>query len=369
MFRVATRVNSPRVGYWLLGSSTLVFGVVVVGGLTRLTESGLSITQWKPVQGILPPLNKEQWKLEYSKYKDTPEYRMHNTNMDMQDFKSIYLMEYSHRMLGRVIGITFALPAAYLILTKRVSRKVGFRLFGISSLIGFQGFLGWWMVKSGLGEDLRDQGGVARVSQYRLAAHLGTAFVVYSSMLWTALDVLSENKPKLESKALARSKLMLFKGGVATTTAMVFITALSGAFVAGLDAGLIYNEFPYMGNSIVPSKNELLSPLYKRSENDLIWRNMFENPTTAQFDHRCMATSTFVAILLLQLYSWRLGRVGGMSKGISRSVNVLMAWATCQVALGISTLIYLVPTPLAASHQAGSLALLTSSLVLLHKVK
>ena len=238
----------PRsVGYWLLGTAGLVFGIVVVGGLTRLplpfcVDGGsLSITEWKPVTGIIPPRTENSWILEFEKYKSTPEYQILNPRMSLRDFKSIYYMEYTHRLLGRVIGLTFVLPAAYFIACGKVSRRFAWTLGGIGLLIGFQGFLGWWMVKSGLKrEELIAQDGVPRVSQYRLAAHLGTAFGVYSIMILLGLSVLRKNR-FIRMDSLARIKLVeslstkevkRFRGKTIGLLHMIFVTVLSGVPVS-----------------------------------------------------------------------------------------------------------------------------------------
>ena len=181
--------SSKGVAYWLLGSAASVFGIVIFGGLTRLTESGLSITEWRPVTGSLPPRNEQVWEEEFARYKLSPEFKMLNSRMNLEEFKQIYFMEWTHRLWGRMVGITFLLPTAYFIIRRRVSPVMAWRLVGICGLIGFQGFLGWWMVKSGLKDDLLETGQHPRVSQYRLAAHLGTAFIAYLCMLWNGLQI------------------------------------------------------------------------------------------------------------------------------------------------------------------------------------
>ncbi|OLL26894.1 Cytochrome c oxidase assembly protein COX15 [Neolecta irregularis DAH-3] len=365
-----TPANAPithkQVGYWLLGSAGLVFGIVVVGGLTRLTESGLSITEWNPVTGVLPPLTQDAWIEEFQKYKRHPEYKLLNQNISLDEFKFIFFMEWAHRIWGRVIGLSFILPMTYFIARKKVTPRIRNRLLGIAGLIGFQGFIGWWMVRSGLGEDLKDQSGVPRVSQYRLATHLGLAFTVYLLMLHTGLSILNEHRFSASHAyrdaiiALKLPALRNFKIAVGLTGAMVFLTALSGAFVAGLDAGMIYNTFPLMGESLFPPKSELISPNYARSSSDITWRNMLENPVTAQLDHRVLAISTFAAIVALWAYSRRLP----LPRPVLKATGGVLHVALLQVALGISTLLYVVPIPLAAAHQAGSLALLTMFVVL-----
>jgi cytochrome c oxidase assembly protein subunit 15 len=360
------------VGFWLLGSAASVFGIVVFGGLTRLTESGLSITEWKPLTGSLPPMSNADWELEFSKYQASPEFALLNPNISLEEFKKIYYMEWTHRVWGRLIGLTFVLPAAYFIARRRVTISMAWKLVGISGLIGFQGFLGWWMVKSGLRDDLFAPGSHPRVSQYRLAAHLGAAFTVYLAMLWSGLSVLRSHQP-LSIKALARlssPKLSLFRKCTALVGGLVFLTAMSGAFVAGLDAGLIYNEFPSMSGGtssyrLTPPKSELFSEFYSRKadRSDIWWRNMLENPSLVQLDHRILAMSSLSAVLGLFAYG-RYLKKPTLSRGAAKGLHGILGFVGLQVALGITTLLYLVPIPLAAAHQATSLALLSYIVVL-----
>lgn len=373
--------SSNTVAYWLLASAASVFGIVVFGGLTRLTESGLSITEWRPVTGSLPPMSQADWESEYEKYKRSPEFLVLNSRMTLEEFKSIYWMEWIHRIWGRVVGLTFVVPAVYFVARGRVSRNMTAKIAGISGLIGFQGFLGWWMVKSGLKDDFLTPGkkagrDVPRVSQYRLAAHLGTAFVAYLSMLWCGLDILRTNKlvkqgvdkAASELYALQNPRLKTFKLAVAALLGLTFTTAMSGAFVAGLDAGLIYNEFPYMGLGITPPFSELFDKFYLRdrdTEKDLWWRNMLENPSLVQLDHRILATSTFCAVHALYFWTKFSPTLQAMlPRAAMRGVHGVLGFVWLQVILGISTLIYMVPVPLASAHQAGALALLSWTTVL-----
>ncbi|KAA8632994.1 hypothetical protein SMACR_03454 [Sordaria macrospora] len=241
--------SSKSVAYWLLASAASVFGIVVFGGLTRLTESGLSITEWRPVTGSLWPGSQEEWESEFEKYRASPEFKMLNSSMTLPEFKQIYFMEWTHRLWGRFIGMSFVLPTIYFIARRRVTPRMACTLVGISALIGFQGFIGWWMVKSGLKDDLFAPGSHPRVSQYRLAAHLATAFVCYSWMLLAGLSILRTHKaikfPEQAVKnftALQSPALRVLRGSVAALTVLIFTTVLSGALVAGLDAGLIYND-------------------------------------------------------------------------------------------------------------------------------
>ncbi|KAI9054267.1 hypothetical protein LZ554_001435 [Drepanopeziza brunnea f. sp. 'monogermtubi'] len=370
--------SSNAVGYWLLASAGSVFGIVVFGGLTRLTESGLSITEWRPVTGSLPPLSAADWDSEFTKYRASPESKLLNPNMTLEEFKKIYYMEWGHRLWGRFVGLSFVLPAIYFVSRGKVSANMSLRFFGISCLIAGQGAMGWYMVKSGLKDDLFAPGSHPRVSQYRLTAHLGTAFICYTAMLWNGLSILRTNahlanltKAYAQLSHLLSPALSPFRKSVAGLAVLVFTTAMSGGLVAGLDAGMIYNEFPHMGAGFHPPKSELLDPFYSRKEDrsDLVWRNMLENPSTVQLDHRILATTTFTTILSLWAYTRLNKRVrsampNSARKGMLGVVHLLMI----QVALGISTLVYLVPVPLAAAHQAGSLALLTGVMVLGNRV-
>lgn len=304
---------------------------------------------------------------------------MLNSRMNLEDFKQIYWMEWTHRLWGRVVGVTFLVPTLYFVVRRRVSKGMAWRLGGICGLIGFQGMLGWWMVKSGLKDDLFDQGKHPRVSQYRLAAHLGTAFVAYLTMVWNGLAILKERRLLKDPEQarnlleqLQRPDLKRFKRLVGGLSVLVFVTAISGALVAGLDAGLIYSDFPWMGQGLLPPKREMLDPFYSHTEDhkDLVWRNMLENPVLVQLDHRILATTTFTAVLALWAYSRLNPRVrAALPKTAQKGMLGVVHLVSLQVILGISTLWYLVPTPVAAAHQAGALALLTGMVVLGSRVR
>ncbi|KAL4082017.1 cytochrome oxidase assembly protein-domain-containing protein [Scleroderma yunnanense] len=369
----------PAVGRWLLASSALVFAVIVVGGVTRLTESGLSITEWRPITGILPPLTAEDWAVELEKYSATPEFKLMNHSISLDQFKNIFYMEWGHRILGRLIGVTFVVPLAYFAFRKKLPPSMSAKLTGMALLIGFQGFLGWYMVKSGLEDSIMDTpGAIPRVSQYRLAAHLGAALVLYMGMLGTGLAAIKDwryahgaswsgSTSATWEEILSNPTIKSFVRKSRVLTVLVLLTALSGAFVAGLDAGLLYNEFPLMGGRIAPPADELLSLAYaKRADgSDIWWRNIFENPTTVQFDHRVLAMTTYLSTCLLFFHSRRT-TVGTLLPPAARaSMTAAFAMANVQVLLGLATLLYLVPVPVAASHQAGSVALLTTMISLL----
>ena len=325
-------------------------------------------------------MSEADWASEFFKYQSSPEFSLLNSRMTLDEFKSIYWMEWIHRLWGRAIGLTFVLPATYFIARGHVTKRMSFGLLGIASMIGFQGFLGWWMVKSGLKDDLFAPGSHPRVSQYRLTAHLGAAFIVYLTMLTSGLSILRTNRilslpPSTAATSLSQLRnpsLIPFKRATTLLCGLVFATAMSGALVAGLDAGLIYNEFPYMGLGLTPPKSELFDPWYSRStpaldghRSDLIWRNMCENPSLVQLDHRIMATSAFTYIM--GLFAWsRFSPVlkTALPRAAARGMHGVVGFACLQVTLGVSTLLYLVPTPLASLHQAGALALLSWTFVL-----
>jgi heme a synthase len=323
-------------------------------------------------------MSTEIWEEEFARYKQSPEFKMLNSRMNLEEFKQIYWMEWTHRLWGRVVGITFLVPTIYFVARRQVDKRMAARLFGSCGLIGFQGFIGWWMVKSGLKDDLLETGSHPRVSQYRLAAHLGTAFVAYLAMLWNGMQILREHRllknPEDGMKlleTLRKPELRFFRRLTTGLAALIFVTAMSGALVAGLDAGLVYNDFPWMGQGLLPPKREMFDPFYShtRDQGDLIWRNMFENPVLAQLDHRVLATTTFCAVLALWSYSRFNPRLrAALPKDAKKGAMGLVHLVSLQVVLGITTLWYLVPTPLAAAHQAGALALLTGVFVLANRV-
>ncbi|CAK9782937.1 unnamed protein product [Cutaneotrichosporon oleaginosum] len=372
------RVIPRSMPFWLLGCSALVFGIIVIGGLTRLTESGLSITEWNPITGIRPPITDAEWDVEWEKYRMSPEGIIMNANITRAEFKFIFYMEWAHRIAGRALGVLFIVPAAYYCTRYKLPRGLPARLLALGAGIGVQGLIGWLMVASGLKEEIVTNNEVPRVSQYRLAAHFGAALLLYMGMFYTALglrrdQVLAQQVKSGPAGAAAVDKLAAalnspavkrFRGLTGLLGAMVFLTAISGAFVAGLDAGLIYNEFPYMGEGFHPPKDELLDPRYSKDPElkDIVWRNMLENPVTVQFDHRVLAVTTATFLVAQHLIARRPSlRLGAFA--LPRAAQRWSAWtaaaAMAQVGLGISTLIYLVPIPLAAAHQAGSVVVLT----------
>lgn len=340
------------VGIWLFGSAIWVFSMVVLGGVTRLTRSGLSMTDWK-FSGGLPPLTDEDWLLEFEKYKQSPEYKRVNKGMSIEDFKFIYWMEYAHRMWGRALGIMFALPFSYFLRKGYITLQLGLRLSGLFALGAGQGLIGWWMVKSGL-EDPESEYSQPRVSPYRLAAHLTSAFAIYCGLFWTALSVVMP-EPPCESVAWVQGAAKV-KRLALPVSLLVGLTAVSGAFVAGNDAGHAYNTFPKMGDKWIPEDVFDMKPLI---------RNFFENTSTVQLDHRILATLTLISIGTL----WWSTRKLDIHPAVKYLITSTAGMAVVQVTLGITTLLSYVPVELGTAHQAGALTLLTLAMMLNHTLR
>lgn len=321
---------------WLFGSAGLVAGIVVLGGLTRLTESGLSMVDWKLIH-FKAPQSDAEWQAYFEKYQQYPEWEMHNRGMTLDDFKRIYWMEHAHRVYGRVLGLCLLVPAVFFTLRPGWIQASWLkrRVWAVCALTCFQGGLGWYMVRSGLDREQVQQTGVARVSPYRLASHLACALTIYVTLLHTAFSM----GPKQKRAPLQIARLSRFNFG------LISLTALAGAFVAGLDAGMIYNDWPRMGSGFIP--DDLWNP-------HLGWRNPFENPACAQFLHRCLAYLTLASTTGLWLYARKKPIDSSLRKGITATAH--MGWL--QAALGITTLLYSVPISVASLHQTGALALL-----------
>jgi heme a synthase len=322
--------------WWLFAVAGLIAVMVVVGGLTRLTDSGLSITAWKPIHGALPPLSDTEWQEEFEAYKTIPQYQQINKGMSLDEFKSIFWWEWSHRNLGRLIGFAFLIPFLVFLARGQVERALIPRLIALFILGGLQGALGWFMVASGLTER-------TSVSQYRLAAHLGLALVIYGTIVWTALPLWRGQWPAIKrDHPLFRWSLVVL--------ALIFVQILLGAFVAGLDAGLTYNTWPLMDGKLIPDGLFNHTPA---------WLAPFEDVTTVQFNHRVMGYIVAVAVVALWV-TVRRERPSGFAATTS---HVLLATMALQVLLGIWTLLEVVPISLAALHQAGAVALLTAALL------
>jgi len=307
---------------WLFACAALVFAMVVVGGVTRLTRSGLSIVEWQPLVGALPPLSEADWQGLFAKYRATPEYRLVNFGIDLEGFKSIFWWEYFHRLLGRLIGVAFLVPFLWFLLLRKLTTPLAWKLAGIFALGAAQGALGWYMVKSGLVDD-------PRVSHFRLAAHLGLALTIFGAEVWIALQLLFPRRETFSRLALSLPVL-------------IFLTALSGGMVAGLRAGAAYNTFPLMNGHLVPPEILMLEPW---------WKNFAYNMATVQFVHRGLF---WLLTVLIPLAWWS-------ARG-AKAANFLLAAFMLQATLGISTLLLGAPVALAAAHQAGAVLLFAAAL-------
>lgn len=323
----ATSESQRYVVYWLFGMAILVAIMVVIGGITRLTGSGLSMVEWRPLMGTLPPLTAVEWQRVFELYRASPEYEQLNQGMSLSDFKDIFFWEYFHRLWGRLLGIGFGFPLMFLLFTRRVPPDCLARLTTLLCLGGFQGLIGWWMVKSGLSDD-------ASVSQYRLAVHLGIALIIFSLLIWTGLDL--AYRPSKRPTGLTMGSLML-----------IAITILAGALVAGMDAGLLYNEYPLMGDKLLPIEY-----------GEAGYWDAFENPASAQFHHRWIAALTFATVIFLGVNNYR--------RGCKWLGGTVIAAVILQFLLGIATLLHGVPVTLGGLHQAGAVILLCSTLILAH---
>lgn len=345
------------VGKWLLLCGAMVSGAVILGGVTRLTESGLSMVTWK-LTGEKMPLTDSEWAEEFERYKQYPEYKITNKDMTLEEFQKIWIMEYFHRMWGRMIGAVFIFPATYFWAKGMLERSMKIRVAALGTLIGLQGLMGWYMVKSGLEDRFVEQSDVPRVSQYRLAAHLGLAFVIYTGFFYNALHYLCPAQKMVTDSLSVQSlkTLKRYKRLVYSTKGLVFLTALSGAFVAGMDAGLIYNTFPKMADKWIPDDILALSPILK---------NFTENPTTTQFDHRILGITTMTLIASIGIMSRKLQLPGNAKSAVAAALTV----GCVQVLLGISTLLSHVHLELATMHQSGSLILLSTMIWLCHELK
>ena len=326
---------SVAVGWWLIACAALVYTMVVVGGVTRLTGSGLSMVRWHPVSGVLPPIGEEAWRQEFDAYRASPEYRLVNLGMSLAEFKRIFWMEYAHRMLGRGVGIAFLVPFVIFLARHAIPPGMTAKLVGVFVLGGVQGVLGWYMVMSGLVDE-------PRVSQYRLAAHLSLAVVIYVYLLGLALHVLDPPDPSRRTAVGARAARRLALAAVVS----VFVTLVAGAFVAGLKAGHVYPTFPMMGEFWVPPGMFETAPW---------WRNFFENPVTAQFTHRVLALVSCLVVIA----AWGASLRADVPRRVRLWAHASLVAVAVQVALGVFTLLLHVPVPLAAGHQAGAIALLT----------
>jgi heme a synthase len=336
-----TAANRRAVAAWLMLCAATVFATVVVGGVTRLTHSGLSIVEWQPLVGVVPPLSHADWEVLFAKYRETPEFRLVNFDMTLQGFKRIFWWEYAHRLLGRLAGAVFLVPFLWFLARGALERRLAWCLAAVFMLGALQGALGWMMVQSGLVDD-------PRVSHLRLTAHLGVACAIFAAQFWIALGLLA---PRERTSARAAP----FPAALALA-GLVFVMVLSGGMVAGLRAGYAYNTFPLMNGHFVPPEILALEPW---------WRNFLYNMATVQLVHRSLA---WLLLFLVPLFWWRAlaSPIGSRQR---LACHLLVAALVLQVSLGIATLLLAVPIGLAAAHQTGAVLLLAVSLWTAHELR
>ena len=327
--------SKRQVAIWLLSGCFLVFLMVIIGGITRLTGSGLSITEWKPIMGAIPPLNEIQWEEAFSKYKQIPQFQKINSDFTLSEFKSIFWWEYVHRLTGRLIGLVFIIPFLFFYFSKKLDQTITRKVLFLFMLGGIQGFLGWFMVKSGLSER-------TSVSHYRLAIHLLAAFVTFGFTFWFALGLLFDKKDiDAHVSGNWRKLLVIF-------FALITLQIGYGAFVAGLHAGKVYNTFPLMNGQFIPSGILAFQPG---------WQNILDNPVTVQFIHRMLA---FLVLFFALFLLWKSRRE--LPPGNQRSAISLLWWAVAlQVALGIITILSAAQIVTASVHQVGAFVLFASA--------
>lgn len=336
--------RDPVLAAWLASVALMVVAMIALGGATRLTGSGLSIMEWAPLTGWIPPLSQAEWQRLFDLYRTIPQYLEVNRGMSLAEFEGIFWLEYLHRVWGRLIGLAFALPLAWFVWRGRIDRGLALPLFGLLALGGLQGAIGWFMVASGF------EANRTTVSPYRLVLHLGVAFVLLGSLVWLALGLWRGRGPAPEGAARLVTPLRLLLG-------LVVATMLAGGFVAGTKAGFTWNTFPLMDGSLVP-------PGYGRIEP--WWRDPFENLASVQFHHRLLATATLAAALWLGLRGLRVGGARGPAS-VSTAPVVAACLVGLQYALGVATLLWVVPVGLGTLHQTMAAIVLIGILVALHQ--
>jgi len=332
--------DNKRVIYWLLTGCLLIFIMVVVGGITRLTHSGLSISNYKLISGVIPPMNEFEWEQAFDLYKQYPEYQKLNNHFDLQDFKDIYFWEWLHRVIGRFIGLVFLLPFIYFLITKQLTKPTIKKSIILLCMGAFQGFMGWYMVKSGLIDN-------PDVSHYRLAAHLTTAFVTFAYTFWVALDLIFPNRKVINTS---------FRNFIRLSLVALLIQIIYGAFVAGLDAGFIHNHWPMMSEGKFMHETVYI-------EQNPIYKNFIEGRSGVQFVHRILAYVVVVFIIGIWIKSKKLDVTAIQSKGISSLLIVLVI----QFLLGVLTILMQVPVWLGVAHQVGAFFLLSAMIFTLHR--
>ncbi|HSJ11206.1 MAG TPA: COX15/CtaA family protein [Gillisia sp.] len=332
--------DNKKVVYWLFTGCFLIFIMVIVGGITRLTDSGLSMTDYKLITETIPPLNEEAWIAEFERYKQFPEYQKLHSHFELEDFKEIYFWEWFHRVIGRLIGIVFIIPFLYFLFTKQLTRSTIKKALVLLVLGAFQGFLGWYMVKSGLVD-------MPAVSHYRLAAHLVTAFLTFAYTFWVALDLIY---PKRETVNKA------FRNLVRWGMVILLLQIVWGAFVAGLNAGLIHTTWPMMNEGKLIHETVYI-------EQNPVWRNFIEGKSGVQFVHRYLA---YIVVAIIG-YMWYRSRKIALTILQKKAMNFLLVMVFVQFLLGIFTLIYAVPLWLGVAHQVGAFFLLAAMTYTLHR--
>jgi len=330
------------INYWLLSVFFTISLMVAVGGITRLTRSGLSIVEWRPVTGIVPPLNEQEWQAEFDKYRQFPEFQKVNREMSLSEFKGIFFWEYFHRLIGRLIGFLFLIPFLYFLFTQKIRGPMIAKTFGAFFLGGLQGLMGWYMVKSGLVN-------LPRVSHYRLAAHLLLAFLILQYILWLVLD----NWNRGEQSSFSRARLKKFRITLVAILSAVVVQIVYGAFTAGLRAGYGYNTFPMMGETWIPDSMFLLEPTIL---------NFFENNVTVQFLHRYIGWGVLIAIFAFRFAL----KKETLTDRERLAANLLVIGVVIQFLLGVTTLVLAVPISVAVIHQVGASLLLSLSLFAFH---
>jgi cytochrome c oxidase assembly protein subunit 15 len=333
--------RSAPVAIWLFVMAVLVFAMVVVGGATRLTDSGLSITQWKPIMGALPPMSEAAWRANFELYKQIPQYHLVNPDMTLEAYKGIFWWEWAHRLLGRVVGAAFALPFAFFLVRRMMPRRLIWRCGAMLALGGLQGLVGWWMVSSGLSERVS-------VAPERLMVHLGLALALFVLLIWTALDAWN-GAPRVEERSEWRGWALGFLGAV-------FFQSLLGALVAGNDAGLVYNDWPLMNGALLPDQYA----------GHGLWGTLAHSQGAVQLHHRLMAYAVFAAAIVIAVGAARARRLPHDAKILA---YVLLGVVILQAGLGVWTLMAAVPLSLGVLHQAGAAVLLAASTAFAWRVR
>jgi len=341
MDNAQARINR-QIAYWLLFVCATIFVMLVIGGATRLTHSGLSMMTWDPLMGWIPPLTDTAWLESFKHYQKIPEFHQLNPDMDLEGYKGIFMLEYIHRVWGRLIGLFFLVPFLYFLFAGKIQKSLRPQLVAMFALGGLQGLLGWYMVSSGFDNP--------HVSQYRLTAHLMAAFAIFAYILWVAIGLLY---PRAEASLYDVTPLRRLVGGV---TLLIAVTVAAGGFVAGLKAGFTYNTFPLMDGSFVPEGYGMIEPFYL---------NFFENIAAVQFDHRILAELVLACVVGLWFYAKKFELANQARLGF----NLMLIMVCVQFILGVTTLLMVVPVPLGVAHQGGAMLLFATALFTLSSLR